>query len=135
MEIISNYKCSSKKMDRPAQLEKKKKKFSRPRTGSKHFLIQFGLMAGVDTICRWSYKTHNRTFENKTKKNSEFLILTSRLFLSLMVDGMKEFFKKSCFILGRGRLQKQPTEKFFKRCSQKFHKIHRKTPAPESLFK
>ena len=29
----------------------------------------------------------------------------------------------------------QPPEVFYgKRCSQKFQKIHRKTPAPESLF-
>ena len=32
-------------------------------------------------------------------------------------------------------LQKQPPEVFYKkRCSQKFHKIHRKTPASESFF-
>ena len=31
--------------------------------------------------------------------------------------------------------QKQPPEMFFeKRCSQKFHKIHRKTHVSESLF-
>ena len=31
--------------------------------------------------------------------------------------------------------KKQPPEEFFKkRCFQKFRKIHRKTPAPESLF-
>ena len=31
--------------------------------------------------------------------------------------------------------QKQPPEVFFvKRCSEKFHKIHRKTPVPEPLF-
>ena len=31
--------------------------------------------------------------------------------------------------------QKQPPEVFCKnRCSQKYHKIHRKTPMPESLF-
>ena len=30
---------------------------------------------------------------------------------------------------------KQPMEVLFrKRCSKKFHKIHRKTPVPESLF-
>ena len=32
-------------------------------------------------------------------------------------------------------LQKQPPEVFCKkRCSKKFHKIHKKTPVPESLF-
>ena len=32
--------------------------------------------------------------------------------------------------------EKQPPEVFCKRsCSYKFHKIHRKTPVPESLFK
>ena len=32
-------------------------------------------------------------------------------------------------------IQKQPPEVFCKkRCSQKFHKIHKKTPVPESLF-
>ena len=32
-------------------------------------------------------------------------------------------------------IQKQPPEMFCKkRCSQKFHKIHKKTPVPESLF-
>ena len=32
-------------------------------------------------------------------------------------------------------VQKQPPEVFYiKRCSQKFDKIHRKTPVPESLF-
>ena len=32
-------------------------------------------------------------------------------------------------------IEKQPPEVFFKkRCSQKFFKIHRKTPVPESLF-
>ena len=31
--------------------------------------------------------------------------------------------------------KKEPLELFYKkRCSQKFHKIHRKTPVPESLF-
>ena len=32
-------------------------------------------------------------------------------------------------------VQKQPPEVFYiKRCSQKFDKIHRKTPVPESLY-
>ena len=32
-------------------------------------------------------------------------------------------------------VQKQPPEVFYKKtCSQKFHKIHRKTPVPESVF-
>ena len=38
--------------------------------------------------------------------------------------------------MGLYLVQKWPSEVFFaKRCSQKFHKIHRKTPVPESLFK
>ena len=33
------------------------------------------------------------------------------------------------------KIQKQPPEVFYEeRCSYKFHKIHRKTPVPESLF-
>ena len=32
-------------------------------------------------------------------------------------------------------VQKQPPEMFYKkRCSEKYHKIHRKAPVPESLF-
>ena len=31
-------------------------------------------------------------------------------------------------------VQKQPPEVFYKRCSYKFHKIHRETPVPESFF-
>ena len=40
-----------------------------------------------------------------------------------------------CNSHGSGIIQKQPPEMFHeKRYSYKFHKIHRKTPVPESLF-
>ena len=36
-----------------------------------------------------------------------------------------------CFEL----FEKQPTEVFYEKgCSENFHKIHRKTPVPESIF-
>ena len=39
------------------------------------------------------------------------------------------------FTVPLSEFQKQPREVFYKkRCSQKFHKIHRKTPVPKSLF-
>ena len=50
-------------------------------------------MASVNTFCRCSYKTQNRIFEN----DKTFRISNGRL-------DMKEFFKKSCFILGKGRV-------------------------------
>ena len=37
--------------------------------------------------------------------------------------------------MGESVFQKQPWEvSYKKRCSQKFRKIHRKTPVPETLF-
>ena len=47
---------------------------------------------------------------------------------------------QKCFIETLANLfentQKQPPNVFYEeRCSQKFHKIHRKTPVPQSLFK
>ena len=45
------------------------------------------------------------------------------------------FFLKYMFFDSLLQIQKQPPKVFFeKRCSQKFRKIHKKTPEPESLF-
>ena len=49
-------------------------------------------------------------------------------FYTLMTTGIRNS-------LTNTNSQKQPSEVFCKtRCSEKFHKIHRKTPVPESLF-
>ena len=48
------------------------------------------------------------------------------------IKGCKETNSKP---LHTNNIYKQPPEVFFKKkCSYKFHKIHRKTPVPESLF-
>ena len=71
-----------------------------------------------------------------------------KLYQELGLEALQQhrWFKKTLLLLQNTKItvskvplfsyQKQPTEVFFvKRCSQKFHKIHRKTPVPESFFK
>ena len=69
-----------------------------------------------------------------TDKNIFFLFLGFRFVLLtfcywLQSSNIVVFFLKFFFC------QKQPPETFYEKgCSQKFHKIHRKTPVPKSLF-
>ena len=52
---------------------------------------------------------------------------------SAMLSSLHKLEDKKSFTIFN--FQKQLTEVFYKkRCSYKFHKIHRKTPAAESLF-
>ena len=60
-------------------------------------------------------------------------MLTSQRAPKVLIDLNEE----TVFIiaLGKMQIQKQPPEVFCKkRCSEKFRKIHKKTPVPESLF-
>ena len=64
-------------------------------------------------------------------KCSNFINFCGHIFVEF-----SKYLKRNSFILLQVQhLQKQPPEMCYaKRCSQKFHKIQRKTPVPESLF-
>ena len=75
------------------------------------------------------------THRQQSGSNREPLVSERKLlknFRSKFIDS----FKSSLLTLSlQNNFQKQPPEVFCKkRCSQKFRKIHRKTPVPETLF-
>ena len=60
-------------------------------------------------------------------------------FATISNKDVKNIFAKLSILIVRGvlvtPLQKQPSEVFYeKRCSSKFHKVHRKAPVPGLLF-
>ena len=83
---------------------------------------------------RWKKPIFNYSDINDSHFYQNHHVIKGARILSLGKLSSKEI--GSILILNIFKKQKQPPKVFFKkRCSQKFRKIHRKTPVPEPLFK